>query len=106
MKLNIQERLILSRIVPEKGNFETMTTVEKLKEALFLSEEEVEKFELKQSDTAITWNEKGSEREDIELSIKGKALLVKTLEELDEKEELNAQQYLIFKLFKEEDGEK
>jgi hypothetical protein len=104
MKLNVQERLILSRIVPEKGNFETMATVEKLREALFLSEEEVEEFELKQTDTAITWNEKGSEPKDIDLSIKGKALLVKTLEELDEKEELSAQHYVIFKRFKEEEG--
>lgn len=103
MKLNVQERLILSRIVPEKGNFETMDTVEKLKEALFLSEKEVEKFELKQTDTTITWNEKGSEKTEVELSIKGRVLLMKTLEDLDEKEELNAQQFAIFKLFKEED---
>ena len=106
MKLNVQDRLILSRIVPEKGNFETMSTVEKLKEALFLTEEEVEEFELKQSDTSITWNEKGSEEKEIDLSIKGKALLVKMLEELDETEELNAHQFLVFKKFKEEDEKK
>ena len=103
MKLNVQERLVLSRIVPEKGNFETMDTVEKLKEALFLSEKEVEEFALKQNDTSITWNEKGSEQKEVDLTIKGKALLMKGLEELDEKEELNAQQFTIFKLFKEED---
>ncbi len=103
MKLNVQERLILSRVVPEKGNFETMDTVEKLKEALFLSEKEVEEFELKQNDTSITWNEKGSKQKEVDLTIKGKALLMKALEELDEKEELNAQQFSIFKLFKEED---
>jgi len=103
MKLNVQERLVLSRIVPEKGNFETMNTVEKLKEALFLSEKEVEEFELKQTDTSITWNMKGSEKVEVEISIKGKALLMKTLEDLDEKEELNSSQFAIFKMFKEED---
>ena len=104
MKLNVQERLILSKIVPEKGNFETMNTVEKLREVLFLSEEEVEEFALKQTDTAITWNEKGSEGKEVDLSIKGSALLVKTLEELDEKEELSSQHYAIFKRFKDEEG--
>ena len=103
MKLNVQERLILSRIVPEKGNFETMDTVEKLKEALFLSEKEVEQFELKQSDTSITWNEEGSKQHEVDLTIKGKALIMKALEELDKKEELSMQQFAIFKLFKEED---
>ena len=103
MKLNVQERLILSKIIPEKGNFETMDTVEKLKEALFLTEKEVEEFELKQTDTAITWNESGSKQNEVELSIKGKALLVNALEDLDKKEELNAQQFAIFKLFKKED---
>lgn len=103
MKLNVQERLILSKIVPEKGNFETMDTVEKLKEALFLSEKEVEEFELKQTETSITWNEKGSEQKEVDLTIKGKALLMKALEDLDKKEELNAQQFTIFKSFKDED---
>ena len=41
MKLNVQDRLILSKIVPEKGNFETMDTVLKVREALLLIEEEV-----------------------------------------------------------------
>ena len=106
MKLNVQERLILSKVVPEQGNFETMAMVEKLRETLFLSEEEVVEFELKQTDTAITWNKKGSEGVEVKFSIKGKALLVKALEGLDEKEELNSSQYLLLKRFKEEDGEK
>ena len=105
MKLNVQERLILSKIVPEKGNFETMATVEKLRESLFLTEEEVEEFEVKQTDTAITWNEKGSVAKEVDLSIKGKALLLKALEELDEKEELSAHLYIIYKRFKEDDTE-
>lgn len=104
MKLNVQERLILSKIVPEKGNFETMATVEKLRGSLFLTEEEVEEFEVKQTDTAITWNEKGSEGKEIDLSIKGKAILFKALEELDEEEQLSAQHFALFKKFKEEEG--
>ena len=100
MKLNIQERLILSRIVPEKGNFDTMDTVEKLKKTLFLTEEEVDEFEFKQTDTQITWNAKGAEAKEVKISVKGKELLIKALEDLDEKEELSLQHYSIFKKFK------
>jgi len=102
MKLNVQERLILSKIIPEKGNFATMDTVEKLKSTLFLSEKEVDEFELKQTDTAITWNEKGSEAIEVDISDKGVQLLTKVLGELDKEEALSLQHYLIFKRFKEE----
>ena len=105
MKLNVGERLILASILPEKGNFETMDTIEKLKTTLFLSEEEVEKYEFKQAGERITWNKEGSEPIEIEFSTKGKALLLKTLETLDEKEDLNAQSFLVYKKFKEEDKE-
>jgi hypothetical protein len=102
MELNVQERLTLSRLLPEKGNFETMTAVENLRQILFLTEEEVEKVELKQTENAITWNEQGAERIEIEVSSKGKELLMSELEKLDEKEELDALQFAIFKRFKDE----
>lgn len=104
MELNIQERLILSRLIPEKGNFETMSTVENLRKALLFTEEEVEKFEIKQTDTAISWNEQAFERIDISLSTKGEALVIEALEELDKKEELGAQEYTLFKRFKDKDS--
>ena len=102
MELNVQERLTLSRLLPEKGNFETMSAMESLRQVLFLSEDEVEAVELKQTDTAITWNEKGAERVEIDLTSKGKQILLEALEELDEKGELDVLQFAIFKRFKEE----
>ena len=102
MELNVQERLTLSRLLPEKGNFETMSAMESLRQVLFLSEEEVEKVELKQTENAITWNEKGAERVEIDISEKGKQILMDALEKLNEKEELDVLQYAIFKRFKEE----
>ena len=102
MKLNVQERLVLTRVIPEKGTFETMDTIEKLKKTLFLSEEEVEEFELKQTDTTISWNSKGAEEKEIELSVKGKALLLAALEKLSDSKELDFSQYLVLKKFKEE----
>lgn len=105
MKLNVHERLILSSLLPEKGNFETMGTIEKLRSVLLLTEEEVEKYEFKQSSKGtITWNKEGSEQVEIEISIKGMALLISTLEKLDEKEELDLHAYNIYKRIKEEEN--
>lgn len=103
MKLHIAERLILASILPEKGNFETMDTIEKLKSALYLSEEEAEKYEFKQDGDRVTWNKEGSEPVDLEFSTKGVAFLLKTLEDLDKNEELTIQSYSVYKKFKEEE---
>jgi len=105
MKLNVQERLTLVRIIPEKGNFVTMSTVEKLREVLSLSEEEVIKYELKQTNETVKWNEAGIKPSEVKISEVGMALIVKTLEEMDKKEELTTGQYQIFKRIKEEQKE-
>jgi hypothetical protein len=105
MKLNVSERLTLVRIVPEKGNFETMGTVEKLRDALYLSEEESAEFEVKATEDSINWNTKGVERVEIKISEMGMRLLTKTLEELDKKEELTTHQFQIFRRIKEEQQE-
>lgn len=102
MKLNVPERLILSNLLPEKGNFETMAIVESLREKLFLGEEEIEEFEVTRKGEGYSWGEKGIEEIDIDLGIKGTAFLLELLEKLDKKEELTLHQYNIYKKFKEE----
>jgi len=102
MKLNVPERLVLTRSLPEKGNFETMATIETLRGVLFLNEEEVEKFKVTQNGDNVSWGPEGNEEIDIDISVKGKAFLLKVLEELDEKDELNMTQYHILKKFKED----
>lgn len=101
MKLNIQDRLILAQVLPEKGNFETMDTVDKLRKVLFLSEDEVEKYGFKQNGDKVSWNKEGFDEVEVEISDKGKALLLKELERLDNKEELNFLQFEVYKKIKE-----
>jgi len=102
-KLNVAERLTLVQIIPEKGNFKTMSTVEKVKTTLYLSEEEREEFEVKQAGNNLAWNEKGSEQREIEFSDFGRELIIESLEKLDKEENLTSPQFLIYKQFKEEE---
>lgn len=101
MKLNVSERLTLVNVLPEKGNFETMTTIEALKDKLYPSEKESKTFEIKTSGNQVSWNEKGSKEIEIEFSEGQYALMKESLEKLDEKKELTFAHYSVFKKFKE-----
>lgn len=102
MKLNVNERLIIVGIVPEKGNFKTMTTVEKLKSILHLSEEEIKKYEVIQKGESLLWNKLGVEKTEVEISELGHELIMDGFEKLDKKEELTLQQFTVYKYLKEE----
>lgn len=101
MKLNVNERLVIVGLVPEKGTFKTMNTVQKLKDALHLSEEEVKDYEIVQTGESLRWNAKGLERKEIEISELGMELIIESLEKLDKEEQLTINQFPIFKYLKE-----
>ena len=100
MEFNIQERLVLVNLLPEKGNFETMSIIESLRKILYPSEDEVKKFEIKQLDTTIQWNKEGSKKQKIELTDGQLKLIKKQFNKLDEKDELSFDQYSLYKSFK------
>lgn len=105
MKLNVQERLTLVNLLPEKGNFTTMSIVETLKDILYPSEAEVKKFELKQTERILTWNEEGSKGVEIEISEMQSKMLSEKLEELSGNDDLDVNQYQMLKRFRNEKAE-
>jgi len=106
MKLNIQERLTLVNLVPEKGSFVTMSIVEGLRLVLYPSEVEVKKFDLKQNERVLTWNDEGTKRVEIKLSDLQRKFLMDILEERSQENDLDFQQYTTYKRLKEENKEK
>jgi hypothetical protein len=107
MQLNVNERLIIIGVIPEKGNFKTMTIVEKLRKVLYLSEEEIEEYEFKQKGEQLGWNKKGVERKEIEISELGMELIMESFEKLDREEELTyLHQYPVLKHIKKEKEKK
>lgn len=97
IKLNIQERFILTGILPEKGNFETMSLLEGLSKKLYPTEKELDKYEIKYESDKITWNSKAKEEKDIDFTDKEIELLNKRFSVLSEKEEVTLNQYLVYK---------
>jgi hypothetical protein len=102
MKLNVNERLVIVGILPEKGNFKTMTTVENAKNALHLTEEEVLKYELKQVGENLAWNKEGAKKKEIKISELGTEMIMEAFEALDKKSELTTFHYSVFKHLKDE----
>lgn len=107
MQLNVNERLVIIGVIPEKGNFKTMTTVEKLRKVLYLSEEEVKEYQFEQIGETLGWNKKGIERKEIEIGELGMELVMESFERLDKEEELTyLHQYPVFKYLKKEKEKK
>ena len=100
MEFNVQERLVMVNSLPEKGNFETMKTIEALRDIFYPSEEEVEKFSIKQDGNNLSWNAEGGKGIPIKLTKAQKEFMVSTFEKLSEKEELTFQHYGVFKKLK------
>jgi hypothetical protein len=102
MKLNIQERLTLVNLVPEKGNFITMSIVDGLRLILYPSEAEVKKFDLKQDDRLLTWNEEGSKKTEVKISDSQIDFLMDQLEKKSIAADLDFLQYSVYKRLKDE----
>jgi len=100
IKLNVLERYVLISILPEIGNFETLTSIEKLKELLYPSEKEVKELGIKVDGSSIRWNDKGKEGKEFEISDYQKDLLMSFFKKLSDKNELTIQQFSVYKILK------
>jgi hypothetical protein len=97
MELNLFERYELIKLLPEKGNFETMNLIDNLLMKLYPSEKEVEEFEIKQTEKEIVWNDKGKQPKMIEFTKAQRRYIEDIFNKLSEEGELNLAQFKLFK---------
>jgi hypothetical protein len=87
MKLDVSERIRLLGILPEKGNLLTLKIVRTLHDDLSFSEKELKDWKIVTTNDRITWGHNAKEKE-VEIGDQAKEIIVKTLKEMDEKEQL------------------
>jgi len=87
MKLEVSERIRLLGILPEKGNLLTLKIISDLRKDLSFSEKEHKDMELTVTQDRITWAD-NSKKKEVKFGDQAKEIIVKTLKEMDEKEEL------------------
>ena len=99
MKLNLLERIMILNILPKEANFTTLKIMNKLKESVAPSEEEYKEFEIKQSESGITWNLKGNEEVEIPIGEKATDVIVESLKELDKNKKLTQELFGLYEKF-------
>ncbi len=87
MKLDVGERIRLLGILPEKGNLLTLKIVSALRDDLSFSEKDHKDFKIVVKMDRITWADK-AKKKDVKIGDQAKEIIVKSLKELDAKEEL------------------
>ena len=102
MKLNLPERIEALQLLPEQGSFATLKIVNDLRMSLAPTEEETEKFEIRQEGNQIFWNPKANTIEvDIEMGNKAIDIIKDGLKKLDETEALGARHITLYEKFVE-----
>ena len=103
MKLTLQERYVLSRILPGEGDFLTVTRLHNFRGALEPTEKEIKEFGVKidEETDRISWNPAGRTEVEIEIGEIMTALTVKTLKKLDETEKLREDHRTLYEKFVE-----
>lgn len=99
MNLSVFERLMLFHILPREGDFVTLKTVRKLREALSLSEDEQKEinFQAGNEQGAFTWDK----QVDKEIAIGEKALdiIASRLKELNKQKKLKMEHFALYERF-------
>lgn len=96
MKLTLLERAVGLSLLPEKGDFSTLRTVQEARNNLALSEAEVKEFDYKSEGNKMSWNEAGNEEREIKLSKLAERILADKLKDLNDKKELVTNQMSLY----------
>lgn len=100
MKLNVAERLQFGVLLPERGDFITMTLKEDIVGKVALTQEEMAEWEVKSSDgTHASWNPAKAQEKEIEFTEAEKALVARKLKELDAAKQLDAVTFAFYRKF-------
>jgi hypothetical protein len=98
MRLNVLERIIGINVLDtyKEGNFITFKTIENLRLKLLVSEEEVGEFGLKIDGDQYTWNAKGNDPKEVDITDGEKKILRDQLTKLDTENKLTPQHVSLY----------
>ena len=96
VKLSIGERLIVPGVLPQKGSFEDILVKDDFVKKIRFTQEELEKYEIKQDGQGLKWNDP-KVRFEYELTELEEALIKKQLTEMSNKKELGQEHISLYK---------
>lgn len=102
MKLDVMERIVLSGLLPQEGNFKTLKLLRVLREDLSFNDIENQKLKFVQEAEQVQWNDVGA-RDIGEVEISIGEIMTETikdkLKEMDEKKELKNDYFSLYEKF-------
>lgn len=99
MLLNVAERVALVTALPKEGNFVTLKIVVDLKDKLGFSDDEIEKFKIEYTDTAVKWGAAEDSEKEIEILPTQMDVCCKALEALNAREALTPMHMSVYGKF-------
>lgn len=95
-ELNVNERLLLLNIMPQKGNIVNLRVIKDIVKDVGFSEEEIKEFEIKSTnDGKVMWNSQKAKTKKINLGDTGRGLILNEFKKLNDKNEI-PMEYLSF----------
>jgi hypothetical protein len=105
MDFSIKERYLLLSILPDKGDFRTMKTIQDLRTDLLFSSEEVARCKIVQDGNKLTWDTEAEEPFSITVNDLASEILATALKGLDDEKTLTADYILVYERFVKSDDE-
>jgi hypothetical protein len=103
MNLSVGERYVLLDVLPKEGTYTTLRVVNKLREALSFSEEEIKTYQITETPmpggaVAVKWDVRASDA-DIVIGEKATDLIVESLKKLDKEGKLTNREFSVYEKF-------
>lgn len=97
--LTVAERIGLSGILPTRGKYQFLRSVEQLRRRLAFNDQEAKAIELKQEGERLLWNAKADPMVEFEIGEICKTAIVQRLKELDSGGTLQNHQMTLYEKF-------
>lgn len=98
MKLSVGDRLILLSILPQESNIITLKVIQKLKDDLGFSEDEIKELNLRQEDEKVVWDS-GIDDKDVEFGEKATDIIVDAFKKLNSQNKLREEHIPLYEQF-------
>jgi hypothetical protein len=99
MELSVKERLVLTSILPGRGNFKNLAEIRALREVLRITEAERVEFDLHEADGLVRWNEEKAKAKNVVLTAAGLEIIKKALEDASNQGEANESHLEVWERF-------
>lgn len=99
MKLALKERITINSILPQEGDFSTMTIKQDIIGKTSITQEEIKKFEVVSDEVGTRWNSEKDKGKEIAFTDLETKLIKESLEKLDKESKLTDESFSVYKKF-------